>query len=116
MRIASALAGVSLVATIAQPATVRAQTVCLYLMLIDSHELAVHCGDTLDSAAQARYEASVARLAAFNVENSPSMKGRIDPRKWAADYQKRLHDRYAAMDQAICMARIIRTGSSSNSR
>jgi hypothetical protein len=102
MRIASALAGVLLVATIAPPATVQAQTVCLYLMLIDSHELAVHCGDTLDPAAQARYEAAVARLATFNVENSPRMKGHIDPGKWAADYQKRLHDRYATMDEAIC--------------
>jgi hypothetical protein len=54
MRIASTLAGVLLVATIAQPATVQAQPVCFYLMLIDSHELTVHCGDTLDPAAQAR--------------------------------------------------------------
>ena len=78
MRIASALVGILLVATTALPATVQAQTVCLYLMLIDSHELAIHCGDMLDSVAQARYEAAVARLAAFNVEASPAMPKETD--------------------------------------
>ena len=102
MRIASTLAGILSVATVALPASVQAQTVCLYLMLIDSHELAEHCGDTLDPAAQARYAVAVARLAAFNVESTPRMKGRIDPQNGPLIIRKKLHDRYAAMDKAIC--------------
>ena len=89
-------------AVLASSFPANAQTLCAYITLVQSHELVSHCGETIDAASEQRYTKSVSSLATLIVNNTPELKGKIEPEIWDFNYKKNVHDRYNAMDQSIC--------------
>jgi hypothetical protein len=75
---------------------------CLSLMLVAAHEMASHCGDTTDVAAEQRYRDVQMALRTFIIESDPALKGSADPQRPFSQNEQAMRERYSAMDRSIC--------------
>ena len=81
----------------------QAGTLCLYLMLVETHEITARCGDRLPADAEARFQKLSLDLARYNVRNTPSMNGHIEPEAWRASMIKKLQS--APLNPDTCTKR-----------
>jgi hypothetical protein len=80
-----------------------ASTFCLYALLLETHAMVSHCGDSLDRTHEKLYQQELAAVKINLLSDSRQAGKTLAERKASIDaYEARMRAQYLSRDQSVC--------------